>query len=234
MSDTYTVNSIAQVHQSLGLEKPKHPLVTVAKAKDFQPAMDFQNVKIVANLYQVAFKQAGCGTLQYGRNSYDYEEGTLLFTAPGQVLVFDNDVDTNNPDTEGWILVFHPDLIRKSDLGKQIRRYSFFDYDVNEALHLSDEERHTIEELLAKITREYSQNLDRHSQHLIVSNIQLLLDYCLRFYDRQFFTRTNLNSDVVSRFERLLKGYYQSEKAPEWASPTSATVPRRYTYPPIT
>ena len=110
-------------------------------------------------------------------------------------------------------------MIQKSDLGEKISRYSFFRYDVNEALHLSDEERKTIEELLEKIIKEYSQNLDRHSQHLIISNIELLLDYCLRFYDRQFYTRTNLNTDVVSKFERLLQNYYQTVIALELGIP---------------
>ena len=111
------------------------------------------------------------------------------------------------------------DLIRKSNLAEKISQYSFFNYDSNEALHLSDKERKTIEELLEKIVTEYSQNLDRHSQHLIVANIELLLDYCLRFYDRQFYTRTNINNDVVSKFERTLKEYYQTGKADKLGVP---------------
>ena len=121
--------------------------------------------------------------------------------------------------TEGWTLAFHPDLIRKSTLSDKIDQYSFFDYDVNEALHLSDDELKTIEQLLDKIVREYSQNLDRHSQNLIISNIELLLDYCARLYDRQFYTRTNINTDIVSKFENLLKAYYQSEKVDELGIP---------------
>ncbi len=160
-----------------------------------------------------------CGVLLYGKNSYDYEEGTLVFTAPGQVIEYEGDFKISDDGNEGWTLVFHPDLIRKSDLAEKINRYSFFNYDVNEALHLSDDERNTIEELLDKIIKEYSQNLDRYSQHLIVSNIELLLDYCLRFYDRQFYTRTNLNNDFVSKFERTLQEYYQSNKASEIGIP---------------
>ncbi|MEM6264933.1 MAG: helix-turn-helix transcriptional regulator [Bacteroidota bacterium] len=209
MSTTITFDSISQVHQSLGIAKPKHPLVSVVQAKDIQTVSDFQDVKVVMNLYQIMFKQGNCGTLRYGRNSYDYQEGTLVFTAPGQVLSFEQESDPDN--YAGWTLGFHPDLIRKSDLAEKMARYSFFSYEVHEALHLSDEERSTIEELLDKIVKEYSQNLDKHSQHLIISNIQLLLDYCLRFYDRQFYTRTNLNSDIVSKFERFVRSYYQSE-----------------------
>ena len=213
MSNTFVINSISQVHQSLGLAKPKHPMVSVVFTKDVQKVSDFQQVKVVNNLYQVALKDTGCGTLLYGKNAYDYEEGTLVFTAPGQVSKFDGEVQRENEDTEGWMLLFHPDMIRKSSLAEKITKYSFFSYDVNEALHLSDDERKTIEELLDKIIREYGQNLDRHSQHLIISNIELLLDYCLRFYDRQFFSRTNLNSDIMSKFERFLINYYESDQA---------------------
>lgn len=214
MSNTFVINSISQAHQSLGLAKPKHPLVTVVYARDIKEVSDFHEVKVVNNLYQITLKSTkDCGRLQYGRNSYDYEEGTLVFTAPGQVTEYTGDFIVGNQDNEGWTLAFHPDLIRKSGLADKMNRYTFFDYDVNEALHLSDEERNTIEGILDKIIKEYSQNLDRHSQHLIISNIELLLDYCLRFYDRQFYTRTNLNSDIVSKFERLLKAYYQSNNA---------------------
>lgn len=214
MSNTFVINSISQAHQSLGLAKPKHPLVTVVYARDIKVVSDFQEVKVVNNLYQITLKSTkDCGRLQYGRNSYDYEEGTLVFTSPGQVTEYTGEFEIGNRDNEGWTLAFHPDLIRKSGLADKMNGYTFFNYDVNEALHLSDEERNTIEELLDKIIKEYSQNLDRHSQHLIISNIELLLDYCLRFYDRQFYTRTNLNSDIVSKFERLLKAYYQKDDA---------------------
>ena len=214
MSDAFVINSISQAHQSLGLANPKHPLVSVVYARDIKAVSDFQNVKVVNNLYQITLKTSDdCGQLLYGKNSYDYEEGTLVFTSPGQVLEYDGNIEYGDPKQEGWTLAFHPDLIRKSSLADRIGNYSFFNYDVNEALHLSDEELKTIEELLEKIVKEYSQNLDRHSQHLIVSNIELLLDYCLRFYDRQFYTRTNLNNDFVSKFERILHNYYQAGDA---------------------
>lgn len=215
----FTIDSISQAHQSMGLPKPKHPLVSVVHTKDFNTELDFNGVKIINNLYQVTLKQLGCGNLFYGKNSYDYEEGTLVFTSPGQVTVFEGEMPTETDSDEGWTLAFHPDLIRKSTLSEKIDSYSFFHYDANEALHLSDEELNTVEELLDKIVKEYSQNLDKHSQNLIISNIELLLDYCMRFYDRQFYTRTNLNSDVLSKFERLLKTYYGTEMVSEIGVP---------------
>ena len=219
MSSILSIDSISQIHQALGLSKPKHPLVSVVQSKEIKTVSEYQDVKIAMNLYQVALKQGVQGKLKYGRTSYDFQEGTLIFTSPGQTLEYEN--EGNEVDNlEGWSLVFHPDLIRKSDLAKKIDGYSFFDYASNEALHLSDDERTTIEELLDKIVQEYSQNLDRHSHHLINSNIEMILDYCLRFYDRQFYTRSNLNSDVISKFERLMKAYYQTGKVHDIGIPT--------------
>lgn len=219
MSKVFIINSISQAHEAMGLANPKHPLVTVVKTGDFRPVVDFRGVKVINNLYQITLKELGCGNLQYGKNSYDYENGTLVFTAPGQVTVFEGEMPLEGDDNSGWTLAFHPDLIRTSSLVQKMVSYSFFSYDVNEALHLSEDELNTIEDLLDKIVKEYSQNLDKHSQNLIISNIELLLDYCTRFYDRQFYTRTNLNADVLSKFERLLKIYYQSDKATESGIP---------------
>lgn len=216
----FHIETISQAHQVMGLPKPKHPLVTVVRTKDFRPTMDFRGLKLVDHLYQITLKDLGCGNFYYGKNSYDYEEGTLVFTSPGQVTMFDGEMPLESENSKGWILAFHPDLIRKSSLGDKIDQYSFFNYDVNEALHISEDELKTIEEILTKIEKEYSQNLDKHSQNLIVSNIELLLDYCTRFYDRQFYTRTNLNTDIVSKFERYLKAYYQSEDAAELGLPS--------------
>jgi len=219
MSKTFEINTISQAHKSVGLPAPKHPLVSVVKTADFRPTMDFRGVKVINNLYQVSLKNLGCGNLMYGKNTYDYEEGTLVFTSPGQVTVFDGEMPENIEDDDSWTLAFHSDLIRKSNLAEKINQYSFFNYEVNEALHLSEDERKTIEELLEKIVKEYSQNLDKHSQKLIISNIELLLDYCTRFYDRQFYTRTNINVDFVSKFEKLLKSYYNTDKAEELGLP---------------
>ncbi|WP_026947409.1 helix-turn-helix domain-containing protein [Algoriphagus marincola] len=219
MAREFIINSISQAHQSMGLPAPKHPLVTVVQTRDFNTQKDFNGVKIINNLYQITLKQLGCGNLFYGKNSYDYEEGTLVFTSPGQVTMFEGEMPTEDESKAGWILAFHPDLIRKSNLADKMSQYSFFNYEVNEALHLSAEELKTIEGLLDKIVIEYSQNLDKHSQNLIISNIELLLDYCTRFYDRQFYTRSNLNLDYVSKFEKLLKRYYEKEDVLEMGMP---------------
>lgn len=216
----FHVESISQAHKAAGLPKPKHPLVSVVKTKDLKPMIDIQGLKVVNHLYQVTLKDIRWGSLRYGKSSYDYEEGTLSFTSPGQVTMLEDDLPIEVVDSKGWALFFHPDLIRKSTLGDKIDSYSFFNYEANEALHLSEEELQTLEDLLAKIINEYNRYLDKHSQHLIVANIELFLDYCTRFYDRQFYSRKNLNSDVVSKFERLLKEHFSSEKLAEIGIPS--------------
>ena len=219
MKNIINIDSITQVHNFLGLPKPKHPLISVIPIDDRMTQMDYGDFTYVLNFYQISLKSGIRGNLTYGRNSYDFEEGSMIFMQPGQTLKVENNEDVANG--EGWTLIFRPDLITKSTLGKTIEDYSFFSYGVSEALHLSDEEKLTITDLVKKIEKEYNQNIDKHSQKLIISNIELILDYCTRFYDRQFFTRTNLNQNVVSKFEQELKGYFKSEKISKKGLPNS-------------
>jgi YesN/AraC family two-component response regulator len=219
MKKIVKIETISEAHEFLGLEKPKHPLISVLRLADKLKDLDVENVKYSLGLFQIGLKD-NCeySIVNYGRNSYDYQEGTMVFTAPNQILEFKK--ETVVEKDKGWSLMFHPDLIRKSELGKKIDNFSFFSYASNEALHLSDDERKTVTEITEKIEKEFSGNLDAHSQTLIVSNIELLLNYCVRFYDRQFYTRTNLNKDITSKFEQLLKGYYKSNKHLELGIPT--------------
>ncbi|GAB5554949.1 MAG: helix-turn-helix domain-containing protein [Saprospiraceae bacterium] len=209
------IKKISEMHQMGALPNPKHPLISVIYNRDLKTVTSMQEVKIINHLYTIIFKSSNvCSSFSYGRSSYDHEEGTLVFTAPGQVMKFEKDNSGNEQiDPNGWSLIFHPDIFRKSNLSDKMNKYSFFHYDTNEALHISDHERSSLEGLLEKVVKEYSQMLDRHSQSLIVSNIELFLDYCLRFYDRQFYSRTNLNNDFISKFERFLINYYQNDKA---------------------
>jgi AraC-like DNA-binding protein len=172
----------------------------------------------ISGLYLIFLKDLKCEELRYGRNHYDYEDGTLLFIAPGQVFGFEEHGKTIQPS--GWALVFHPDLIRGTSLGRHIKDYSFFSYDVNEALHLSDRERQIVLECFTKIRYELEHAIDKHSRTLIVSNIELFLNYCVRFYDRQFITRDHLHQDVLARFEGLLDAYFQSDKPQTEGLPT--------------
>ncbi|MDG1781929.1 MAG: helix-turn-helix transcriptional regulator [Flavobacteriales bacterium] len=234
MSEALELNRISQMHQLGGLSTPEHPLVSVIHNRDIKSVASMQGVKVINNLYAIIFKSSTvCGSFSYGRNSYDHEEGTLVFTAPGQVMEFESDsVADDEIDPDGWTLVFHPDLFRSSDLSEKINKYSFFHYDSNEALHISDKERLAIEDLLEKNVHEYSQTPDRHSQNLIVSNIELFLDYCLRFYDRQFFSRTNLNGDVISKFEAFLVNYYETDQACDKGVPSVEYCAKKLNYSP--
>jgi len=216
MSEFFHIESIAQVHQMFGLEKPLHPLITIIR--EWPDTFDFGDVKVTGDLYLLGMKGNVRGTFKYGRNSYDYEEGTLAFIAPKQVVKFDS--ADSELDRNGWNILFHPDLIRKSELGKTIKNYSFFDYDVNEALHISDKEKQILAELVQRIEIELQQNVDKHSQELIIVNLESIIKYCHRYYDRQFYTRTNLNKDFIVRFEQFLEAYFASEELQNSGIPT--------------
>ena len=218
MKNIIHFESITQIHDALGLEKPKHPLVTVLKIDDRIKNYNYGNSTYTFGFYQVSLKSGIEGAISYGRNSYDFQEGSVIFSKPDQAMSYQ--VDGENEEGEGWVLLFHPDLIRKSELGRSIQKYGFFSYETHEALHLSEEERKSITDIVGKIQYEYSLNLDRHSQKLIISNIELLLDYCTRYYDRQFYVRTNLNQDLVSKFEQILIEYFNTQKTLEHGLPT--------------
>ena len=218
MSEILHIRSITEANKLFGLPSPKHPLVSVMWAKDMPDFTEFKGVKYNTELFAVSLKDGMVGKMGYGRNSYDFEDGTMVFSKPDQVLSIEE--KTIAEDAKGWALLFHPDLIRKSALGKTIGNYSFFDYEVHEALHLSEEEKRTLTDLILKIEMELNQNIDKHSQKLIVSSIELILDYCHRYYDRQFYVRTNLHQDHVSEFEGFLKEYFRSERPVNLGLPT--------------
>ncbi|GGC43849.1 AraC family transcriptional regulator [Parapedobacter defluvii] len=192
-----------------------HPLVSVV---NFSTLPFVRNFRRYMGIYAVFLKDTKCGDITYGNQPYDYEDGTLVFVSPGQVYGIDNHSVNENPS--GYGLLFHSDLIAGTQLAKTIKDYSFFSYEVNEALHLSKKERKTIVECLVKISSEIEQNIDKHSKTLIVSNIELLLNYCMRFYDRQFITRTHVNKDVLTKFENLLNDYFKSDKAQRMGLPS--------------
>lgn len=209
MNEIIRIKSINEVHRLFELEKPRHPLVSVIQIDDRITNFDYGDYKYIFDFYQINLKQGFSGSMNYGRNSYDFDEGTLTFIKPNQTVQIENQDEIKG--SYGWTLLFHPDLIRKSELGKTIEDYSFFNYDLNESLHLSESERNSITDLVVKIQEEYNQNIDKHSQELIIANIEMLLKYSKRFYDRQFFTRTNLNQDLLFEFNKVVRTYYNSE-----------------------
>jgi AraC-like DNA-binding protein len=194
-----------------------HPLVSIL---DFSKAKERTGSKMHFGLYGVFLKQVNCGDLKYGRNYYDYQEGTLVFISPGQVIDVENKIDYYQPMGHG--LVFHPDLIRGTSLAKSIHDYNFFSYNTSEALHLSDQEKQLVLDCFSKIETELKQSIDKHSKKLIASNIELFLNYCERFYDRQFITRDNANKGIIEKFESMLNSYFLSDKPQNIGLPSVA------------
>lgn len=194
-----------------------HPLVSVV---DLSKANPRQGSKMYFGFYTIFLKDVKCGDMIYGRHTYDYQEGTLVFLGPGQVAGINSNGESYQP--KGYALVFHPDLIHGTALGRHIRDYSFFGYQFSEALHLSEKERKIVLDCFSKIQFELDQNIDKHSKKLIVSNIELFLNYCIRFYDRQFITRDNVHKGILERFETLLNEYYQTDKPQSIGLPSVA------------
>ena len=212
----YRVETISALHQIAGLEKPKHPLFTVIDYSKVNVIDAPESGSFVCSFYTVNFKKY-CRFV-YGRQAFDHQDGTLHCAAPEQLITFDRNKEENS--SEGWGLYFHPELIRNSSLGKKIKEYSFFSYQENEALHLSEQEKQTLLTILNQMENEYNTNIDHYSHELIISNIELLLNYCKRFYGRQFLTRTNHNKDLIVRFEGILTEYFNSDKLKEIGIPT--------------
>jgi AraC family transcriptional regulator, transcriptional activator of pobA len=183
-----------------------HPLVSVI---DMSKASPRQASNMYFGFYTVFLKEVKCGDLRYGKNTYDYQEGTLVFIAPGQVINVDSHGETYQP--KGHALVFHPDLVHGTPLGRHIQDYTFFGYQSSEALHLSERERTLVLDCFSKIAYELEHAIDKHSKILIASNIELLLNYCVRFYDRQFITRDNVHKSTLEKLEHLLNAYFHSD-----------------------
>lgn len=193
----------------------RHPLVSVV---DLSKADPRQGSRMYFGFYTIFLKEVRCGDLVYGRHTYDYQEGTLVFMAPGQVAGVNSNGETYQP--KGYALVFHPDLIHGTALGRHIQEYSFFGYQFYEALHLSGRERQIVLDCFSKIEYELEHAIDKHSKRLIVSTIELFLGYCTRFYDRQFITRETAHKGILERFETLLNTYFQADKPQTLGLPT--------------
>jgi len=199
-------------YNALSNHETLHPLVSVI---DFSKSKPWawpggKSIKVSYGMYSIFLKEIKCGDLKYGCNYYDYEEGSLVFVSPGQIVEVEYLGENFQP--KGYALMFHPDMIHGTALGRHIQDYSFFGYHSNEALHLSERERKIVLDCFSKIQYELEHAIDNHSKKLIVSNIELFLNYCTRFYERQFITRENAHKGVLEKFENLLNDYYQSDK----------------------
>lgn len=211
------IQSISEVHRMLGLSKPGHPLVSLINLADIQNLAETYHRKLVLGFYNILIKKNCQAKLKYGQNYYDFDEGVMTFIAPGQVVSVDAD---ETVQMEGWWLLFHPDLIQSSPLAKTIQQHGYFSYNVTEALHLSEKEEIMIQNLLHQIEQEYQSGIDNFSHSVIVSQIDLLLNYCNRFYHRQFITRQKASNDLLAKFETMLEQYFESSNLNEKGLPT--------------
>jgi AraC-like DNA-binding protein len=207
------IKSVSELHEFFHYEKPRHPLITVVDLTKVDRSLRKPDASYRLDLYSIACKKVE-GSFKYGRTNYDFAEGTLMFTAPNQVLTpgIENKV-------KGWAIYIHPDFLHASNKGHQLTQYSFFGYDANEGLHISESEKKVLEECVQNIDREISNNLDQHSHNLVLTNLDLLLSYCARFYDRQFLTRVTAGKDIVEKFERALHDYFAQPSLVETGLP---------------
>ncbi len=213
------INTISEYHKYMELPKPENPLVSVVKFEDIKRKHDGCSRSIIHNFYTIALKKNFNGKIKYGHHDFDFDEGILHFMSPKQVLTIDG-ISKEEFTHTGWLLMIHPDFLYNTHLSKKIKLYEFFSYRVNEALHLSDKEEKMIIGLYKSIEQEYNSSIDQFSQDVIISQIDLLLTYSERFYQRQFVTRKIVNHKVLGQLENLLTKYCTSQKLQTIGIPT--------------
>ncbi|MBW8687502.1 helix-turn-helix domain-containing protein [Chitinophaga rhizophila] len=209
------IRSISAQHQLLSLPGPHHPLVSVFNFEDIHFPEEVAASDLELDLYCISIKRNMPRKVKYGQKYYDFDEGVMTFTAPGQII---SNVGTDHQPV-GCCLIFHPDFIRRYPLGKKIKEYGFFSYAVNEALHLSEKEEATILSILQMLEQEIASPIDNFSQDVVIAHINLLLSYANRFYNRQFITRKDAGSDMLTRFEALLADYFENKLQQEMKLP---------------
>ncbi|RZJ86114.1 MAG: AraC family transcriptional regulator [Chryseobacterium sp.] len=203
------IKTITEAHRILGLPSPGHPLISVVEYSALQTlATDPSNNGLIFDFYFISLKKGVCDKLHYGQHTYDFDDGVMIFVAPGQILRSGGTGPEDN--LSGWILLVQPDLLWKTSLANTARNYEFFDYSANEALFLSDKEETIINGIVQNIRQEYQSNIDRYSKQIIVSHIENLLSYAERFYSRQFFTREKANHQIIERLEKIVADYFNS------------------------
>lgn len=219
--EPYKFKTISEYHQFRGLPKPEHPLVSVINFESITQIRDDEPQSIVQDFYAIALKKNINCKMNYGQQEYDFDEGTMFFISPGQVYSIQSNSELTHT---GWLLLIHPDFFWNTSLTKTIKQYQYFNYSVNEALYLSEKEEITITSVLRNIKQEYHSNIDKFSQPVIISQLELLLTYADRFYHRQFITRKITNHKIVTRLEELLKEHFDSVNLIENGLPTVQNI----------
>lgn len=210
--------SITEFHQDRGLPRPEHPLISVINLELLKKTFP-AGTSMVKDFYSIALKRNFNARMKYGQQEYDFDEGTMFFISPGQVLRIESHNQVELKQT-GWLLLVHPDFLWNTPLAKTIKQYEYFDYAVNEALFLSEKEEATITGIMQSIEQEYHANIDKFSQGIIITQLELLLNYADRFYHRQFITRKISNHAILNRLEDLLAEYFNGDDLPSKGLPT--------------
>ncbi|WP_294215370.1 helix-turn-helix transcriptional regulator [uncultured Chryseobacterium sp.] len=206
------IKSISEFHRLRGLPKPEHPLISIVDYSAIKRPSDIGEVNLVLDFYMISQKSGIGGKMYYGQQEFDFDEGVMAFIEPNQVFRIQSD-PASTEKRWGWMLLIHPDFLWNTPLAKNIRQYDYFDYSVNEALFLSEKEQNTLNGIIENIRQEYHTNMDRFSKQIIISQIESLLNYSERFYNRQFITREKANHDILGRLEKLLADYFDDDLA---------------------
>ncbi len=219
------IKTIAGFHRLRGLSKPEHPLISVVDFAPLKLLPGNDSMSWAFDFYSISLKRGSSAPIKYGHQEYDFDEGTMFFLSPGQVFKIEAE---HNPGSKlsGWMLLIHADFLWNTPLAKSIKRYEYFGYSVNEALFLSEKEEATITNLIQNIQHEYHANIDKCSQDIIIAQIELLLKYSERFYQRQFITRKITNHQILNQLEELLADYFNSEDLVTKGLPTVQSIAR--------
>ncbi|MDR6517327.1 helix-turn-helix domain-containing protein [Chryseobacterium camelliae] len=204
------IKSISEFHRLRGLPKPEHPLISVVDYSAIKRPSDIGEVNLVLDFYMISQKSGIGGKMYYGQQEFDFDEGVMAFIEPNQVFRIQSD-PASTEKRWGWMLLIHPDFLWNTPLAKNIRRYDYFDYSVSEALFLSEKEQKTLNGIIENIRQEYHTNIDKFSKQIMISQIESLLNYSERFYNRQFMTREKANHDILARLEKLLADYFDDD-----------------------
>ena len=210
MKQPVRIKTITEFHQFRALPKPEHPLISIIDYSTIRHNSESTELSWIQDFYSISIKRTSNARIKYGQQEYDFDEGFMFFMAPGQVFSVTIDPNSSTEHT-GWILLIHPDFLWGTSLAKTIKQYEYFDYSVNEALFLSEKEENTLKQIILNIQQEYHANIDKFSQNIIISQIETLLHYAERYYQRQFITRKISNHKILNTLEDLLEDYFSNE-----------------------
>jgi AraC-like DNA-binding protein len=219
----FRIKTISEYHRVMGLPMPEHPLISVVNFEDIKQMPYSGSTNIVFDFYSISLKRDFNGKMKYGQQEYDFDEGIMFFISPGQVFGIEVGEDEGLKHS-GWLLLIHPDYLWHTPLAKTIKQYEYFDYSVHEALFLSEKEENTIIGIMHNVEQEYRSNIDKYSQTVIIAQLELLLTYAERFYQRQFITRKISNHKILDRLEDILTQCFADEPASQKGLPTVQSV----------